>query len=221
MQCRYPDQDLIQRLDRGIARYRGHPYYVIVDRERAEKDPEGKRIILKKREAFLYHLDNVNGDHALKVSVDDPDFDISTPPLGYYQQTKDSVTHVVRRPLRRFKQTLDPDSVFFHPLSKENQNRHNPTLFCAGFKNAIIGNFLSYQDIQKEFAKSVKSIERVLSIDVALKWIPELKITHVFFKNELVGWISPNEPTTVIVPNSEKGWVVSKYLQVFNGWKVE
>lgn len=204
MSCRYPDQDLPRRLDRGLVRYNGHPYIIRTDRDRREVS-----------------LISFNSKQNMKVQVDDPALDISTPPLGYFQANASTVLYVTRRPMRQFRQTVSDETVSFSTLGdKEKGNFLKYTLFCKGMEDALLNIFPSYEEVRVEFERSVDRIEKALSIDVALQWVPELKIIHVYYKNELVGLVSHIDPYTVIVPNSDKGWIVSRYLGVFRDWKI-
>lgn len=205
MSCRYPDQDLPRRLDQGIVRYKGKPFILKIDRG-------------GDKEVGLYKL--AGQRFVTKIKVDDPDLDISTPPLGYIQYNEHLVAYVMRRPLRQFKQTITQDTVVYEGLGGKALG-FKPNLYSQAYEDAVLGKFPTYQEIRDEFLKLNEKCEKVLSLEVALQWVPELKIIHVFYKNEIVGLVTHLDPYTVIVPDSDKGWIVSRYLGVFRGWKVQ
>lgn len=215
--------DLAARLDRGICRYRGKPYYINGvgrgDRQ-GIRDANGEVIKLGVKDLLLWELADT-GRLAHVIKADDPLLDISTPPLGFYQVNATTVGYISRRPLRQFKQTLDADMVSIAPLNGKHNGKIVFSMYCKGYYDAVIGEFPSYEDTLKHFAKSEISVEKALSSDVAFKYFPQLHIAHVFYKNEEVGWVSMATPRVIVVPSTEKGWVVSRYLNMFNDWKVE
>lgn len=209
MRCKYNDRDLSQRLDHTICRYRGLPYYVRHD---------GDDLLL------LYDLEQTRGNPVHRIHSSDTDFDISTVPLGYFQVTPDTVIRVTRLPHRRFKQAIDADSIRYEFLPKTNHTERF-SMFCAGFKDMIIDNYPNPLKVLERF-KNTRFIsgtgpEVAISRDIALQYSVDMGHTNVYFKNEnpACGWI-PKNSKTIVVPNSEKAWIISMYLTPF-GLEIE
>lgn len=202
MRCKYPERDLSQRLDQTICRYKGAPFYVRYNNQRQFR---------------LYKLSEIKTQKYIDIFADDPDFDISTIPLGYFNYDLNYVSYVRRIPQRIYKQGVTVDSLRFCDLN-DKPIALNP--YIPSFEEMVMDIYPSLPKIFKDIEKEIdRPIEKAVSRNIALKLIPKIRIIEVFFKTEKVGWI--NEGTnTVIVTAPEKGWIVSKYLSGFD-WKVE
>lgn len=204
MKCKYPDRDLSQRLDSSVCRYKGIPYFVRY---------AGKNTLT------LYDLCHPNEKAVMEIKSNDPYFDISTIPLGYYQVEKNRVVYITRRPYRRYKQGIDADMLNMFSLRENRSLGHAFSIFHPGFRDMIMGDYPSVENALRDLRNSKVKMEMAISREAALEWVPELRVIHVFYKNTLVGWI-PEGSRTVIVPNGEMAWIVSQNLSSFS-WKVE
>jgi hypothetical protein len=74
------------------------------------------------------------------------------------------------------------------------------------------------RDAWKKDYKVVK--EKAVTRNIALS-INEVGIISVYYKNSYIGYILPNDETTVIVPNREDAWLISRYLGHELSWKVD
>lgn len=198
MRCKYPERDLGQRLDGTICRYMGKPVYVRY-RERGE--------------LHLYSL--ASGGRELERTIDpnDPEFDISTVPLGYMQDTTETVVYVSRRPARIYKQGVSVDSLLFTPMSG---SRLSHTWVQQSFYNMVIDDYPPLRESINRLSRSEKNLEVAVGRDLALK--SKGGIVFVHFKGMEVGFIIP-QTNTVSIPSGELAWVVSKHLSGFD-WEV-
>lgn len=203
MRCKIPERDLAQRLDNTICRYDGKPVHVMFT--------GGNSLELTSLS---------NKKIRFTIQSDDPLFDISTIPMGFLQSSPVSVVYCRRRPIRAWKQAVSPDNIEYTFISKEAQEQGIPPLSSAAFENMILGNYPDVNHaLEVLFSSSDRNMEVAISRDIALLWKHKLQLTYVFFKKEEVGFIVKNT-NTVIVPDNENGWIVSKYLSNFN-WKVK
>lgn len=201
-----PENDLNQRLDNTVCRFRGIPYRV--------KFAGGNQL-------RLYSLSDKK-DEGIVINKDDPDFDISGVPLGYVQINPHTVAYVSRKPLRMWKQGISIDSLNVNFVSKNKALAYRFEIFSSAFEKMILHQYPTIEDARKllkiQSSQDPTSTEIAISRDIALKYDHDM-LTHVFYKRDRVGYIIKDE-NTVITPNNEMGWVVSKYLSSFN-WKVE
>ena len=209
MRCKYQDRDLGQRLDQSIVRYKGHPYYV-------------RHIDVNI--LSLYEVDGHRKDPILNIRSDDGYLDISTVPLGYFQLMPNIVVHATRVPSRQFKQGIHESILKMESIPKSIEARNfRWTIYCTGFKNMILGRYPTALEALATFRRWTNSSNCEIAIhkDVALEFVPEMGITNVYYKNENppCGWI-PKNSRTVVVPNSEKAWIISMYLEHF-GLEIE
>lgn len=61
-------------------------------------------------------------------------------------------------------------------------------------------------------------MEIAISRDVALKWICDLQVIHVYYRMKIVGMI-PIDSHTVFIPSNDMSWIITRYLSSFN-WEV-
>lgn len=204
MRCKFPERDLAQRLDATICRFRGLPVYVRVTG----------------RGLTLYSLPSGGKKALYEIRADDPEFDISTIPLGYVQIAPDIVVYTSRRPQRLYKQGLASESISWKFTNNNNNHRVPINFFNVAFENMVLGAYPDLRDALHILRKSDTEKEVAISRDIALKYNPNLKIISVYFKGEdaEVGWIVP-DTNIVIVPSSEKGWIVSQNLVGFS-WEI-
>jgi len=201
MKCRYPDRDLTARLDNSICRYQGVPVYI------RHTDAN---------ELTLYLLNNLQIVFK-RISSDDEDLDISTIPMGYYQYTPRQVVYVSRRPVRRWKQGVEADALDFKFLNVANARHIN--IYTKAFEDMVMGRYPSLEETLKNFESSEETMEIAIHRDVVLEYLPNLKLVHVHYKGEEVGFLILGTKT-VIVPSSERAWVISYHLSGFT-WEVK
>lgn len=204
MRCKFPERDLSQRLDSTVCRYKGFPYWVRC---------------VNRGVISLYSLSSGGKKCLYEINPSDIDFDISTVPLGYVQITQDIVVYMSRRPNRLYKQGLSADACSYK-FTPGNNFKVNATFFNQAFEKMVCGEYPDLRDVLHNLRKSEVEKEVAISRDIALKYNPNLKIIVIYFKGEdnEVGWIVP-DTNIVIVPSSEKGWVVSNHLLGFS-WEI-
>lgn len=207
MRCRYPDKDLSQRLDSTICRYEGIPVFVRY---------AGRNAL------SLYTVDQPNKKAIKEIAADDPLFDISAVPLGYVQYSARQVAHLSRRANRIYKQGLSADVVNCDLLVRTGTEPiigTSSVLYSKAFEESVLGMFTGLDDAIRQLRDGDVTAAKAISRDVALKFNQELKMIVVYYKGSEVGWIPPGT-REVIVPSTDKGWVVSRFLSGFT-WEVK
>lgn len=208
MRCKIPVGDLGQRLDNTVCRYKGLPIHV-----RAQSG---------KNQLQLFSLSN--GKLVDEIRADDPNLDISSPPLGYVQVTKGIVYYLSRKPARIYKQGLSNDAVLAHPLNRSVKQGIAFNIFQnKSIEQAILGEYpplYACLKLVKLPTSDGPNTEIAVSREIALKRDADMQIIRVFFKEKEVGLILDRDPLTVITPKNDMGWIISKYLSQLN-WKVE
>lgn len=206
MRNNFAPRDYGQRLDASVCRYEGFPVYVRT---------------INEREFHLYKLDELSGAVWKTINPQDPNFDVASLPLGYIQW-KNEVYYTTRRPLRKFKQGIDEKSLLFSPLpgvaSSSRAIAPRSLLYSREFVDMVTENYPSLERALTSLAKKDGSGSLAISRHIALH-INDVKVVHVFFKNEMVGWIAPGD-RTVHVPSNPMGAVVSMHLRGFN-WIID
>lgn len=209
MRCKIPSADLSLKLNDSICRYKGEPVYIRVD---------GSRLL-------LYTMTQTNSPFA-NIKGNDPDFDISSVPLGYVQY-KGEVGYLTRIPVRKTKQGLDARSVRVRrivdnaALSKVNSTNF---IYSQGFIDMVGKKYPNLGDAVKElrgkYSKDEKCQAQIaISRDIAM-WINEMGIINIHYKGDFVGWVEP-DGNVVHVPSNDRGWVVSRYLSSEFSWKID
>lgn len=205
MRCKYPNRDLQQRLDGTICRYKGKAVYVRCGGDVGTLS--------------LWYLPSSRRNNASEnIKADDPYFDISTPSLGYFQAHKDRVAYASRRPMRLYKQGISPDNLMVRGIDGKNLFEGSD-VYGPGFADMVNEKFDSLKNSIAEVRKSPVPTERVVSKDIAIRWDSALKLIFVSYQMEPVGFIT-EDSNTVIVPSSEKAWVVSMLLHGYS-WEVQ
>lgn len=208
MRSKYSDKDLRDRLEGTVCRYNEHPYYVAYG---------GGQTLL------LSDMKNPGNKTLYKIVGSDPDLDISTIPLGYVQLNNTRVLYVERKPHRRFKQGVDPDSVRYSTIDGKSGHEaghviHDLSFYSASVENMILDLYPNLDAVLS--TKLDRDTEVAISREVALKYRKDLDMWEVYLQKEVVGYIPPGGSRTVIVPNNEMGWVVSLKLGMFS-WEVQ
>lgn len=205
MRCKFANRDLIQRLDSSICRYRGRAVFVRYG---------GAEDLMN----IWYLPSSRKGAADETIHANNEQFDISTVPLGYMQEGKDVVNYACRRPGRIYKQGVSYDNLHFYQINGKGV-MSNPSIYDQGFKDMVEDNYPSLKEVMASIRKSTTKKEVAISRDIALQWDPTLRLIYVYYKTDQVGFIIDGS-NTVIVPSSEKAWVVSKFLSLLS-WEVQ
>lgn len=224
MPCKYnTEHDLHARLHGTICRYKGVPYKVLLDFP------------------TIFLRDLVTGVDVEKIKFDDPEFDISSPELGYMnlvlplKAPKNYVRYIERLPIKRWRQGICVNHLMFSKIDG-NEISHIPGwpvemwMSTQGFKDMLQDN---YPKLDKAFSileegeyidqsplgnTAAMCDQIAISKDVAMEKTKS-GVIQIYFKADNVGWCAPGT-RQINVKSSEMGWIISKYLSQFS-WKVE
>lgn len=196
MRCDYLPQDIVTRVDNGIAFYKGKPVLIRVT-------------------GNLFNLYEVPSEKIIaQVAYGDPEIDLAAPRLGWVN-TKTNCQYIFRRPERRYKQTLQHTALrAFNPMEEE---RVETIFWSKGFVDMLQNTYPKASDALK-YLDTGKIDGRAISKDVAII-TDSFGIKRVYLKTEEVGRINPGEKI-VNIPKDTLSWVVSKYLEGFD-WVVK
>jgi len=150
----------------------------------------------------------------LVVSPFDDKLDITSPALGYYNHKMEAL-RLERQPYKQFSQGLTDRNTIIYDI-EDNRRYEDESIFCQGVEDMLTGVYPSFGDA---WASLQKQHSVAISLDVALARAGNDFPTNVYYKGDIVGYITPGS-MKVIVPTSDRGWIISKYLDVF-GWEVE
>lgn len=216
MPCLYSSaKDLTDRLHGTVCFYDGEPVTVLT----SGMDDNLKLMKLAKP-----------GELVKTIKPDDPLFDISSPPLGYlnYKRSSNNVLYMARTIGKRYKQGVNSGCCTLESISGVSSPFNIVHVWgSSGFEEMLTGVYPEIEqafDIleQKKYVQNDGSIieynEVAISRSVALKR-EESGITLVYMRMKNVGYILPEE-STIFVPNSEIGWIITRELKGF-GFKVE
>lgn len=203
MRCKYLEQDYEQKMHGGVAFYDGKPVLVsatrgIINITDFPEQRERGRVIEK----------------------DDPLLDLSSPKLGYVN-FKNGAYYIVRKPERKYKQTLTYGAIsFWDPSTEKPVNASAEAIFFSKeFAAMLLGVYPKVEDVIKTLNNENSKVKaRAIDRDVCIAK-DSYDIIRVYYKFDEVGIINQNE-TTVRVPKSELSWVISKYLRNY-GWQVD
>lgn len=196
MRCDYLPQDIMTRVDNGIAFYQGKPVLVRVN-------------------GSVFSLYDVPGEKLVgTIPFNDPELDLAAPRLGWVN-TKTSCFYVYRRPERRYKQTLQASALrVFNPMVEVSPE---DIFWSKGFISMLQNVYPKASDALLTI-DSGKVFGRAISKDVAII-VDSFGIKRVYLKTEEVGRINPGEKF-VNIPKDTLSWIVSKYLEGFD-WTVK
>lgn len=203
MRCKIPQADLVARLEGTVCMYKDVPYTVHV------------------AGATLHLYEFPGGEMKHQITPDDPDFDVATPPLGYSQVDSKTVVYLSRKPVRKFKQGLDVNTINVQYLNPIKNKGYKFNSICT--RNTMIRKYRSLKAALGTFKELLASdtfdqTEICISPDCALV-LCENRMIKVYWINEEVGYLSNKDIDSVrpvvYVPNSRKAWIISVYLQQF------
>lgn len=200
MKCPWDTPNDIQRYLSGtVFRYKGHPYYFQFDG----------------LSRFSYYALTDTDTRLGQVSYDDPDIDVEPLELGYYQG-RDRVLRMERHPQKQWSQGLTKNNCTVWKLDGSRHADYNHPLLNQGVVDMLTGN---YPTLDECFVILETKKEVALSRDIALASTGKGYPYTVFYKGDIVGFIPPGT-RKVVVPNTAKAWIVSKFLAQFS-WEIE
>lgn len=203
MRVKYLSRDMETRVHGGIAFYRGQPFYVELSRE--------NRLSLSPLTG--------EGDPIL-IASNDPELDVSSPSLGYIN-FGGYANYVMRRPERRFKQVVSPQSLicervmtggFVGPDTLLNM------LFSKEGESMLLGKYPSVKEALERINSGKKVVSVAVSRDTAIAK-DSFGTLRVYNKLEQVGYVREGT-NIVVIPKDELAWVISKCLEGYD-WVVE
>lgn len=192
-------QDVQRYMCACILRYDGFPYFVTYG--------NAQRLNLYK----ITDTGRIKAIHS--ISPDDPKLDIESPEVGYFNENGYAM-RLERQPFKQFSQGLTDRNTCIYNV--EGERTLDLNISCQGVEDMILGNYPMFEGA---FEVMRKGGSVALSRDVALSRRNKDFPTMVYYKGDTVGFINPNS-MKVIVPSSDRGWIVSRYLSEFT-WEIE
>lgn len=208
MKCNLDDNDLLNNLNGTVCRYKGIPVQVHC--------LGGKNL----------ELNSLDGMKNFQIKSTDPEFDISTPPLGYVQLSREMVGYVTRLPKRMWRQGVTEENL--KCVSLPRGNNQGDVLDFKLIRDYTIKmmtrDYPSLRKAIKEIKEANYPIEIAISNKCALKKVITRRTVNVYYRNEIVGFIPEKELESfrprIIVPNSLMSRIISNYLHDFD-WEVQ
>lgn len=204
------NHDLTQKLSECIVRYKGVPYYTRTN---------GSTV-------HLYELHKIDSGAVHAIDYKDEHLDVSSVPLGYVNiKPYESVAYILRNPIRRVKQGICPNNTHSKAaLGIHSVFPRNGVLFSKAFVDSVTGVFPPLQtalDKLRSLNESGSTEKHPIAIsrDIGLV-IDQQGLIGVYYKEEYVGWMPPNENLVMVNGKKNLGWIVSKYLSPHVGWNV-
>lgn len=196
MPCLYDtERDLIDRLHQTICRFQGKAVLVTVETK-----------------SSLALFDPVDRSKLLtKIKPNDPDFDISSPELGYMNHDE-KVLYVERLPQRRFRQGLTYECCSTYDVTGEGGARPMLSQYMqsSGLVDMIEGRYPKFREAQILLQKGAAK-EIAVSRDIAFKML-DCGLILVYCKCHDVGYILP-ESFDIDYKTTETSWVVDRMLE--------
>lgn len=193
-------KDYIDRLHGCIFRYKDDFVNLIVDTT--------TRFIL---------VDPCNGSHVAEIKPNDPDLDISSIELGYFNAPKKfgdgtEAIYAFRSPAKRYRQGISNNNVEFCTIdgSIPLQAMRNGVYFVAhpSFYDALRGKFPSFEEALDILETQT---EVALSQELAIK-MTDIDIIFLYFRTKMVGYIKKSNKS-VYIPDRKTAWIVERILR--------
>lgn len=206
MSVKFGPADYEARLQGGVVLWKGIPHRVSVD---------GHEI----------HITDLVTNRTVARSVEplDNNLDISSPMLGFINGEVHTY-YLQRIPRRRYRQALESNSILEFTLRaeglvNENGGGRSDILYTDFFRNAFTKRYPTFDEAVVDLNNEVRT-GVALSREIAITK-DDLDIVKVWYKTgeQPVGWIEPGG-RTVRVPNNDKGWLISMYLNEVD-WEVQ
>lgn len=202
MPCGYDTyHDLEARLSGCIVKYRDHPFFCSVD-----SGGNGKGRL------FISRLGDIKRENLIEVKVTDPDLDISSTELGYFNIKKGEVVYIQRAASKIFKQGIHPDYLRYYDIDGKSINdyrRQGTTLFNQ--KSMYDGLMGVYPDVT--IALETEGCTAVAP-DVAIQTLG-IGIALVYLRTQRVGYFDDKSRFVVSPRTSEAN---KKYVERFD-WR--
>lgn len=205
-------KDLSDRLDGTICRYKNEPVFVRVESARS---------------LALFELSTMSysGEIVANIRPNDPEFDISSPELGYFNNTRYNpklqthdfvdVRYMIRNPVRRYKQGLNDHCVSGYRINGV-EIGSSGALYTKGFKESLMDEFPSVSQAMAMLDDGSRQ-EVAVSQAIALTRISS-GLTLVYIRMANVGWILPGK-TDVMLKQTDYTWVYERILSAVD-WRV-
>lgn len=203
MKCLYnTERDLIDRLHNTICRYDGSAFLVSV---------QSKNLI--------YLCDAVTGKTMKEIKPSDPEFDISSPEIGYvnlivnkYGEENNKVFFLERNPYRKFRQGLYPECCTLYTIHGDQDRNYSTGDFFRrqGLIDSIEGRFPTFREgLVKLRNGSDKQI--AISRDIAMEGMKSGLIV-VWCQGNDVGYIR-HDGHQIEFQEDDTSWVVKRMLE--------
>jgi len=192
--------DLEARLHGTICRYKNEPVLVIVESVKMLK------------------LLDLSGNNILhRIHPADPEFDVSSPELGYFNvfdqiKVVNRVYYLERLPYRKFRQGLSSDVVAGKTIDGEHLGGTQSILQDKTFGEGLSGTYPSLREGLKILSET-KSKEVAVGREVALLKT-DSGVVQVYFRTKNIGWIAP-ESTSVSILKDQNSWIYSRVLRSY------
>lgn len=200
MRVKYLKQDFEQRLHQGICLYNGRPYSLS---------------LFNAKYVQLSPIHSESKLEAQTVEITDPLLDISSPSLGYVNHGPQAL-YLMRKPERRYKQTLTAASIeVFDPNGGDGWSGN--VVYSKGAEEMFLNVYPSFEEALSGLSRK-DQVGIAVSRNIALTR-DSFDITRVYYKTDFVGTFDMSN-NTVVIPNGEIAWVISRYLDGV-GWRLE
>ena len=203
-------QDQMQRYHGTIVQFDGQPVYVMV---------AGNKWNLYKPSTI-----NIGNNVLLFKGIDpyDERVDVSSLPMGYVNLSKwKTVRYLVRRPVKKFQQGMNPEVLGVHQLPDFKNEFYvdpNSILYTQEFEDCVLGKYPNLKEALETLENQVEDCgEIAIDRSIALS-VDKLGIIKAYYRNSLVGWMAPGKKV-LNVPSSNMGWVVSHHLSGLD-WEI-
>lgn len=200
MRCLYDtERDLIDRLQGTICRYKNKAFVVAVQSR-----------------SLIWLNDLVTGKMVHEIKPSDPDFDISSPEIGYlnWQDSKgrNKAYFLERNPYRKYRQGLYSECcTLYHVDGKRDMQYPSSIVFKSrGIIDSIEGTFPSFREafvgIRQGRLESV-----AISRDIALDPM-KCGVTIVYCQGNDIGYIK-HDSSKIEIKEDDTAWVINRMLE--------
>ena len=193
--------DLDARLGGTIVRYKDRPFFVSIQPSVGQKGS-----------IHLYKLGDLRASKTMKIKINDPELDISSIELGYYNLSKDDCAYAIRQPARRYKQGIYPDNVIWRTVRGTNYEGSKVNIF---HRQEVFDGLCGIYPLIRE-ALTIEKGNQAISPDVAIENIP-VGMAMVYLKTSLVGYFDKRWGRLIL--RDDLNWASEKYVKRFD-WRL-
>ena len=194
--------DLEARLSGCVVRYKDKPFHCAI-----QPHPSGGL----KGQILLYKFGDTRVRESMEVQINDPDLDISSIELGYFNIGDNVCLYAMRPPARRYKQGIYPDHVTWKAICGRATSEGSRNLFHrAGVFDGLCGVYPAIQE-----ALGTDNGHVAISPDVAVENMP-ISIALVYCRMHLVGYVDKRSHELIL--RNDIDWVSKKYVTRFD-WR--